>query len=156
MIKEHLKKLWIEVVKLFAYESPKKSYIHDKPVKKYQPKQKKNVANKKTVSYHRIFNVSGVTFDCALGVGERQYVLRRCKMKDKLYLKEFEYKGEPAYYIVREKENLDIGCVPADIVPIIEKYKDRNYEVIFNKLDLIEKEDDYINYAKVQFIVYKD
>ena len=126
--------------------------------KKTQDKQLAEQASKTTVSYCTKFNVAGVTYGCALGRRHRQDILYCCSLKDKLYLKEYEYKGKPAYYIVLKKNNLDIGNVPASLVSTIKKYEGYNYDVIFSKIDhfFSEDRDDEIWYAEVKFLVYEN
>ncbi len=111
------------------------------------------------ISYHRQFKVKGVTFPCSLDSSwNRQDILQLIIPKfEKLRLQEFEYKGEPAYYIVSSTHDLDIGTVPADVVPRIKKYENRDYELQLIELDSFYNErDERIYYAKVQFIVYSD
>ena len=126
------------------------------PYPKQQLKKKQE-----SYSYHKQFNVTGVTFDCGLAPGyRRQEILAHCRLSDKLYLKEYSYKGTTAYYIVLEKNNTDIGSVPADLVSTIKHYivRGRRVGVRFINIDNFVPADRNkpIIYAKVQFVVYKD
>lgn len=111
------------------------------------------------ISYHKMFNVAGVTYNCKLDKNmKRQKLLEYCKKKDKIHLKQYEYNGKPAFLIVLDKNNLDIGSVPANMVPTILKYKDRNTSIEFVEVSYFKPEDSRkeINYAKVRFLVYKE
>ena len=123
------------------------------------PQNQSQPENMRTISYHKTFNVAGVTFKCKLNEDvKRQEILEYCKTKDRIHLEQYEYKGEPAFLIVLDKNNLDIGTVPANIVPTILKYKDRDTSVEFTEVSYFQPEGKRkeINYAKVQFLVYKD
>lgn len=118
----------------------------------------KESPEKRTISYHRKFNVAGVTFSCKLDDStSRQEMLEHCSKRDTFYLQEYVYDSKPAFLIVCHKNGLDIGCIPADMADKVSKYKERNYEL--KCLDINCFENEYgktIFYAKMQFIVYKD
>lgn len=121
-------------------------------------KKQQTAQPERTISYHKKFNVAGVTYKCKLDKDcTRQGVLDSCWTSDKLHLQEFTYKGKPAFLIVRDKNNKDIGCVPQNLVDTIVKYRDRECEVVFDKIDCFtnDRGKDII-YATVQFKVYKD
>lgn len=112
-------------------------------------------------SYHKQFNVAGVTFDCDLAPGySRQEILAHCRLDDRLYLKEYSYEGTTAYYIVLQKNNTDIGSVPTEIISTIKHYivRGRRVGIKFIKIDdfIPEDRNEPTIYAKVQFLVYKD
>lgn len=114
-----------------------------------------------TISYHKQFNVAGVTYNCGLAPDcSRQEILSHCRLKDKLYLKEYSYKGTTAYYIVLEKNNIDIGSVPSDIISTIKHYIVRGNRIGIKFIDISnfspEGRKNPVIYAKVQFLVYKD
>lgn len=118
-----------------------------------------NTSDTVKISYHKMFNVAGVTYNCSLDKDmKRQEVLDYCKKRDKLHLKYHEYKGSPAFLVVLDKNNLDIGSVPANLVQTILKYKERNTKIEFVEISSFNPSDSKkeINYAKVRFIVYKD
>lgn len=118
----------------------------------------KEPPEERATSYHRIFNVAGVTFPCKLDKStSRQEILECCREHDTYYLQEYLYESKPAFLIVCQKNSLDIGCVPADLVDRFLKYKDRDHELKCLKIDFFENEHrKTIFYAKMQFIVYKD
>lgn len=112
-----------------------------------------------SVAYHRQFNVAGVTHECGLDRARlRRDIIDYCGLNDKLYLQSFTYDSAPAYYIVLEKNNLDIGCVPANLVRVVEKYKDKRCEIKFVDIHYFTPEDGRkeIPSVTVQFIAYKD
>lgn len=115
--------------------------------------------SKKEITHSKIFKVSGVTFRCKLNKDiKRQDVLRYCSIYSPIHLEKFFYKKEPAYMIVSDDDQLDVGVVPEEIVPTILKYEDMNTSLEFIDIDYFQKENSNkdIYFAKVKFNVYKD
>ena len=113
------------------------------------------------IRYHHKLRVKGVTYACKLDSGtKRQYVLQKTYKGDKFHLQEFKYKGEPAFLIVSDKLNLDIGTVPATLVDRIKQYEDSEFEtdIILENIDWFEPEgkDDIVIYAEMLYVVYSD
>lgn len=117
---------------------------------------------KRVVSYHRKFNLRGVKFECKkdpdMHRQEAMSALSFNLAKAKIHLERYMYKKEPAYMVVLDKNNLDIGVVPAELVDTIEKYRGREYSVEIVDLYDIEgrrESDDWIG-VEVLFRVYKE
>lgn len=117
------------------------------------------------VSWHLTFKVAGVTFDCAHGDNyyDRQEVLEESLETDKLTLEEYTFKGSPAFLIINDRLDADIGNVPAWAV---ERIKEKSYiydfDCEFINIDLFDRNDagdygdpDYVYYCKVRLNGYK-
>lgn len=74
--------------------------------------------------------VVGVSFECDHGIfDDRQEAIEalscRWKKKNSLSLEYFEYKGEPAFYVIMTHDNTDIGCLKANLSSeLMRKYHD--------------------------------
>lgn len=79
--------------------------------------------------------VVGVSFECDHGIfDDRQEAIDalscRWKKKNALSLEYFEYKGEPAFYVVINSDNTDIGCLKANLSSeLMRKYSDCTFVV---------------------------
>lgn len=112
-------------------------------------------SNSEKITYHKTFNVAGVTFNCKLNNNfKRQDILAKCKKTDRIHLQYFEYKNEPAYLIVLDKNNLDIGTVPAKLVPTIFRFKDSKTEIKFVEIGSFGSGNKM--YAQVLFLVHSE
>lgn len=115
--------------------------------------------------YHRIFNVAGVTYKCRLDkYYKRQYAIDKTKYKDTFHLEEYKYKGEPAFLIVNDRLQLDIGTIPAFLVERVKKYEDSEFEtaILLEDIDEFDSYNDsgskkrHIVYVKMLYAVYSD
>lgn len=70
--------------------------------------------------------VVGVTFPSSLSSGDsRQEILDTMWRKDTLSVKYYEYEGKPAYMVILDRNNMDIGNLSAILSEeIYRKYKD--------------------------------
>lgn len=109
------------------------------------------------ITYHKIFNVAGVTFPCNLDASfNRQEVLEYCHSNSKFSLKEYRYKDNPALMIVFSDQHLDIGSVPACLVDRFIKYLNYDYDLRIKEIDSFENEKGKEIYCcKMQLVVYK-
>ena len=82
----------------------------------------------KTAGYKRVgsFHLHGIRYPCKkIKETNRMEILPYVRMKDKLTLEKYEYKGAPAYYVIRA--NVDIGVVPEEFT---HRIKDGPYLLI--------------------------
>lgn len=73
--------------------------------------------------------IVGVTFKNNDG-SSRQKALSKIKNNEQLYLKEYTYKGEPAYYVMDRKNNC-LGNLPEHIARRIKREHENNGKLVF-------------------------
>ncbi|MCI8409803.1 MAG: TM2 domain-containing protein [Lachnospiraceae bacterium] len=78
--------------------------------------------------------VVGVSFECDHGTfDDRQEAIEALsyrRKKNALALQYFEYKGEPAFYVVMNSDNTDIGCLKANLSSeLTRKYSDCTFVI---------------------------
>jgi TM2 domain-containing membrane protein YozV len=90
----------------------------------HTPAQKQLVKSFDTV-------IVGTFANCRLDRTEkRQDLIGYVKPKWELHLQQFEYEGEPAYYVCHPN-GLDLGCVPAEIAKTLyQEYRDCEFKVM--------------------------
>lgn len=107
-------------------------------------KKEPEIKETRTVSYHRKFSLHGIRYESIKNPNyNRQEILTGLRKNDAVHLEKYIYNGEPAYMVVVDKRELDIGVVPAQIVPRIEKYANNDYSLkILKKFWIDESKND--------------
>ena len=110
----------------------------------------------RTKSYHKKFHLRGINFECKKDKNmQRQEVLQSVFLNrnTRVHLERYLYKGKPAYMVVLDKNNLDIGVVPDEMVDKVEKYNNRDYSLeIIRIYDIDDKKEG----VELLFQVFKD
>lgn len=100
--------------------------------------------------------IVGVTFKNSDGSSRQDYL---CYLNhgEELFLKEYSYKGNPAFYVCN-KHGKCLGNLPAEIAEKIKKKYDTNEKFVFveeiRKFDKNEVNDDYDNDKKEPDYIY--
>lgn len=100
---------------------------------------------------------TGITHDCAFPSPRfkgrsRQFVLDKCKAWEPIYLKPYTWEGRPAYAIMSQKYDTDIGVIPADKVKTIQnksKGADKIAGIITDIRIVNPDEEDYLQQKKI-------
>lgn len=93
-------------------------------------------------SKHLTFHLAGVTFPCYKdGDFLRQDEISDISVDDTIHLEEYQYKGEPAYLVVPDRTDMDIGVVPAHVAEMISnEYAFHKAEGYIKKIEEVESD----------------
>lgn len=116
-----------------------------------------NVSCNKNASYHKKFNARGISFKSALKGGPRQNYLQYIPFfhpeKEVFHLQEYVWEGKPAFYIIRDRLNADVGVVPAQLVDRFHKYyHDDRYDIKLTCIGVYSPEDKKDDFVVPEFL----
>lgn len=102
-------------------------------------------------SKHLTFHLAGVTFPCYKdGDFLRQDEISDISVNDTIHLEEYQYKGKPAYLVVPDKTDIDIGVVPAHVAEMISnEYAFHKAEGYIKKIEEVESDNPKFDYVEV-------
>lgn len=87
------------------------------------------------------FQVAGFRFDCRFPSGRfhnRQILTAHCRVGDAVTLRQYEWEGEPAFAIISQKHDADLGVVPAihvnKVLELTEDYRVTGKIIALNEI----------------------
>lgn len=103
------------------------------------------------------FQAAGINHSCLFPSGRfkgrtRQFVLDKCHVGDAVYLRPYEWEGEPAFAIMSKKYDTDIGVVPADKIQLILKKTSAPGVIAGTIIDIRVINPDEEDYTKIKKI----
>ena len=114
------------------------AYIDTEPDKVEPPKGIPSAKPRKQVTT----SVAGVTFNCSLDRDEsRQEILEDIYEGDPVEIREYEYQGSPAYYVIDPQTGLDIGSLPSSVAQKISQFDDPKFEAYVTRRGSFESDD---------------